>query len=43
MRNTLVQLSPNNRDWATSQLRVCAEGCYKHRVDGKWVCCKCGT
>jgi hypothetical protein len=20
----------------------CAEGCYKHSVNGKWVCCKCG-
>lgn len=23
-------------------LGVCAEGCYKHFVSGKWVCCKCG-
>lgn len=22
---------------------VCAEGCYKHYVEGVgWVCCKCG-
>lgn len=21
---------------------VCAEGCYKHYVNGEWVCCKCG-
>lgn len=24
-------------------LRVCAEGCYKHLVNGKWICCKCNT
>jgi hypothetical protein len=23
-------------------LQACAEGCYKHYRDGKWVCCKCG-
>lgn len=23
-------------------LTVCPEGCYKHFVNGKWVCCKCG-
>jgi hypothetical protein len=23
-------------------LTACAEGCYKHHVNGKWVCCKCG-
>jgi hypothetical protein len=21
---------------------VCPEGCYKHYVNGKWICCKCG-
>lgn len=23
-------------------LKACAEGCYRHFKDGKWVCCKCG-
>lgn len=23
-------------------LQACAEGCYKHFRDGRWVCCKCG-
>jgi hypothetical protein len=23
-------------------LSACAEGCYKHYKNGKWVCCKCG-
>ena len=23
-------------------LKACAEGCYKHLVNGSWVCCKCG-
>lgn len=23
-------------------LTACAEGCYKHYVEGQWVCCKCG-
>jgi hypothetical protein len=23
-------------------LSVCPEGCYKHFVKGKWVCCKYG-
>lgn len=32
-----------NTEWGGGKpLGVCAEGCYKHRVDGKWVCCKCG-
>jgi hypothetical protein len=31
-------------DWGfVKPLSACAEGCYKHFVDGKWVCCKCGT
>jgi len=24
-------------------LSACSEGCYKHNVNGKWVCCKCGS
>lgn len=22
-------------------LSACAEGCYKHFVNGRWICCKC--
>jgi hypothetical protein len=21
---------------------ACPEGCYKHYVNGRWICCKCG-
>lgn len=32
-----------NAYWRCGQwLSECAEGCYKHFVKGKWVCCKCG-
>ncbi|MEC3976254.1 hypothetical protein [Amycolatopsis sp. H20-H5] len=30
------------RTLCSRELGVCIEGCYKHYVNGKWVCCKCG-
>jgi len=37
----------NRRDkgWGgkAQSLSACAEGCYKHKINGKWVCCKCGS
>lgn len=35
----------DNRGWRaiTQFLTACAEGCYKHKINGKWICCKCGS
>jgi hypothetical protein len=38
---TPLSTSTSTRE-VTSMLSACAEGCYKHRINGTWVCCKCG-